>query len=691
MENCVNTSLKWKALTGALSTSKYEQKQEELRQRAEKISNASESDKIKEFLDLNDFVHSDVFKKTKKEIDALKYQGSEPQQKEKEFKKKSSDKRIKNYYKLNDSAELEFYHKHHDTDKLKRYHELKQYLESEAFNRDKDRVNEERKKMLSELEEKRKRYKSLKQELSWFLKLENSEQFNDFLHFKDSETFKHYLDLEKEVRNYSLKAVKQKLNNDKKKYQREKKTLEKRYKELKKQSAKADKSKTPFEHQKELERIKETLSKGTLDQKIKDSDINQSHEYIKIKEFENLKKNKRVKNASKYYFSDKYKKYQEVKGSAKEQELKELQEFMKGPYKEEKEKAKQYTFKNSDAYSRKEEFKVLKKDNDIKRVLKTEKSQAFKDFKSLDGSKEIEDYESLKAYVESDEFKEKKKYLKDSKRFKRSEEYEKQQRYKALVKDTEVKFYLKHKDDKDIEEFRSWECTFDDDFSDNSSATKWSPLPFPAASFIRGTYSQWDEDQFYSEDKNHFFSSGKLVLKTTREEAEGMAWHPKMGFVPKKFNYTSANLNSGKAFSQQFGKFEAKVKCAHAKGLSHILALSSGRLAPQIQLFKQIEKGDNKFSTGLIYAGRNGIPSRKECVVSGLDLSKDYHIFTLIWNENLIEWKVNGVTLAKQTNDVPKAPLFWNLLAVKPSEETLDKSSAEMEMEWVRAYKKKVS
>jgi beta-glucanase (GH16 family) len=259
------------------------------------------------------------------------------------------------------------------------------------------------------------------------------------------------------------------------------------------------------------------------------------------------------------------------------------------------------------------------------------------------------------------------------------------------VKDTEVKFYLKHKDDKDIEEFRSWECTFDDDFSDNSSATKWSPLPFPAGSFIRGTYSQWDEDQFYTEDKNHFFSSGKLVLKTTREEAEGMAWHPKMGFVPKKFNYTSANLNSGKAFSQQFGKFEAKVKCAHAKGLSHILALSSGRLAPQIQLFKQIEKGDNKFSTGLIYAGRNGIPSRKECVVSGLDLSKDYHIFTLIWNENLIEWKVNGVTLAKQTNDVPKAPLFWNLLAVKPSEETLDKSSAEMEMEWVRAYKKKVS
>lgn len=363
---------------------------------------------------------------------------------------------------------------------------------------------------------------------------------------------------------------------------------------------------------------------------------------------------------------------------------------MKRSYKEEKEKAKQHSFKNSDAYSRKEEFKVLKKDSDIKRVLKTEQRQAFKDFKNLEGSQEIEDYENLKGLVESDEFKQKKKYLKDSKRFKRSEEYEKQQRYKALSKDDEVKFYLKHKDDKDIEEFRSWECTFDDGFSDNSSAGKWSPLPFPEISFIKGTYSQWNEDQSYTKDKNHFFSSGKLVLKTTREEAEGMAWHPKMGFVPKKFNYTSANLNSGKAFSQQFGKFEAKVKCTHTKGLTHILALSSGRIAPQIQLFKQSEKAANKFSTGLIHAGQSGNPSWKECNISGMDLSKEYHIFTLIWNENLIEWRVNGVTLAKQTSDVPSSPLFWSLLAAKPNEDALDKSSSEMKIDWVRAYKKRV-
>lgn len=689
MENCVNTSLKWKSLTGALSTSKYEKRQDEIRLRSEKLEKAADSEKVKEFLQLREFVESDAFKSKKKEIDALKYNGSELHQKEREFKKKSSVKKIKNYYKLKDSPELEFYQKHHNADKLKRFLELKEYVESDSFKRDKENIAQERKQKLSELENKKKRFKALKQKLKWFVKLDNSDKFNDFLHFKDSDTFKHYLALEEEVRNYSLKALKKKLNNDKKRYKKEKKSLEKRFKELKKQSHKADKNKEPFENQKELERIKETLAKGVIDQKIKDSDIKQSHEYIKINEFDKLKKNSRVKNAAKYYYSDKYKKFQGVKGGEEEKELKELQEFMQGNYKEGKEKAKQHHFKNSDAFARKQEYKVLKNDRDIKRVLKTEKKQAFKDYQELEGSSEIAEYEKLKSLVKSDDFKQQKSYLKDSKRFKKSDEYQKQQRYKQLAKDNGIKFFLKHKDDKDVEEFRSWNCTFSDDFSDASSAEKWSALPFPASTFLQGPYSQWDEDQCYTKDKNHVFASGKLVLKTKKEEAEGMAWHPKMGFVPKKFSCTAANLNTGKVFSQQFGKFEAKLRSDHVHGLVHVLALSSGRLVPQINLLRYGDKSKTHFTTGSYQINSSGDPNHSECVIKGLDLSRDYHIFTLIWNESLLEWKINGVTIAKQTSNIPVKPMFLNIFAAKLTEGPLSHAPVSMELQWVKAYKKR--
>jgi len=690
MENCFSSRLKWRSLTGALSTEKYEKRQRRLHDNYKRFRSIAESEKLNTFLELQEYVHSEEFKRKKREITSLKYKGSEPHQKEQAYKKKAADRRFKDYFKMKGSEELAFYENHKDAEKLQRYLELKEYMASDRFKADKKHVEQARKEAIEKLQQKKKRYKSLKKQLKWFLKLEGSQDFNDFLHFKDSDTFRHFLELEEEVKNYSLSHLKKRLKADRKRYIKEKKALEKRFAALKKEAHKADKHKQPFEQQQELERIKETLAKGTLDQKIKDSDIKQSHEYIKIEEYRKLKKNSRVKKAARYYFSDKYKKYLEKKDVPEIAELKELEAFMSAEYKPLLKQARNKTYKNAEVYKWVREYKTLKKDPDIKRVLKTEKSKRFKNYQDLIDTAELKSFEELKAHVNSEEFKKRKAYLKDKKRFRKSEEYAKQQELRQLQKTEEVKFYLRHKDNKDFAELAGWELTFEETFSGNELATSWSSQPFLASGFIEGTFSQWHEDQCYTEENNHRVH-GKLLIETKKEAMEGKAWHPQMGFVPKKFSTSSAMLHTGNSFKQKYGKFEVKARMDFATPLMHVIALSSGKQAPQIQLVMYGNQAKpNTFQVALFEnnAGGNDL-QRYECSLSGVNLSKDYHIFTVEWSEQRLEWKINGETIATRQKDIPAQELFWSVYSVKHNEKELSLNKAYLEVDWLRAYRQK--
>ncbi len=691
MENCFSSRLKWKALTGSLSTTKYEKEQQKLQQKHDRISKIESSEMLREYNELQSYLKSEDFKKEKKEIESLKYPGSEPWQKEKEYRKKKKDTRIKDYYKMKDSDELKFYENHKDAEKLKRFLELKEYVNSDKFKADKKEVANRRQKELDTVKQKRNRHRSLKKQYKWYLKLEESDDFKDFLHFKDSDTFQHFLELKSEVSNYSLPHLKKKLKTERKQLIKEKKTLEKRFKALKKEARKADKNKETFAHQKELERLKESLGKGTLDQKLKDTDLEQAHEYIKIKEFRELKKNKRIKNASKFYFSDKYKKYLEVKDNEEIAELKELEKYMEAEYKSQKAKAKAITYKNSDAYKWFQEYRTLKKDPDIKRVLKIEKTKRLKNYKALEGSEEIQAYEKLEAYINSDDFKKEKAWLKDSKRFKKTEAYKKQQKFKELKKADDIKYYLKHKEDKDVKEFSKWELTFEDNFTEDN-LSNWSSLPYGFSDYVKGTFSQWKEDQCYMESGNHKVTANKLVIETKNEPAEGKAWNPQMGFLPKKFNYTSAKLHSGNAFRQQYGKFEVKARMDFSSPITHAITLSSGRPAPQIQLAAYGDKSkSNLFHTALVNAAGTENQSAKAdyCTLKGAHLHKDYHIFTLEWTKERIEWKLNGITVALQTKNIPATELFFHLYGEVPAEQQKDAKHAAMEVDWVKAYRLK--
>jgi len=671
---------------------KIEEKREKIRNEFNRLNKIGSSEKLQKYIDLDQFINSKDYKDRKKAIEAQKYRGSEAYHKEKRYKKLARSSKIKTYYKVKDSADLKFLKEFKDSDKLNKFLELKKYFKSEKFPADKEQIKKERQKKINDLKSKKKEYQTLKRKFRWYEKLKNNRKFNDFLHFKDSDTFIQYLELEEEVKNYSLKEVKTRYKTRQKELKSEKKRLEKRYKQLEKQARKANKKKKPFPNEQELERLKETMAEGKYDKMIRDADYKQAIEYVKIQQFKELRKNKRIRTAAAFYHSENYRRYLEVQGSDELNRYEELKNYINQQYKKDLQNAKAHTYKNSEIYRQYQEYKQLKADKDIKRYLKFENSRKYKIFTELNNSELIEEYENLHQYVHTKEFSDYKKYMKDPKKFKLSDEYKQLQEYKNLKKDKDIKWYYRNKESRRFREHRMWELTFEESFeAAELDDNKWDTLPYPAKRFISGTYSQWNDEQLYKEAGNHKIDGGILKLETKKEEQEGKAWHPTMGFLPKKFGYTSAMLNTGENFRQQYGKFEAKIRMGYAYSLIQSFHLSSDYRAPEIVVADYGEtKSSKAFKAGAYVPAKDGQNSKgRKSKLKGRNLGGHYHLFTLLWDKNEIEWKINGLTIMKEKNNIPEKELFLNFFPSVQGEIDDKRFPVSLDIDWVSVYQKR--
>jgi hypothetical protein len=100
-------------------------------------------------------------------------------------------------------------------------------------------------------------------------------------------------------------------------------------------------------------------------------------------------------------------------------------------------------YKNSDEYSKEQEFLSLKKAKDIILYFKTLNGNYLSKFKTLDGSEKITSFEKLEKFIDSSQFRDKQKMKPIT--FKDSDEYKQFVEFKALKSSREIKSFLKSK------------------------------------------------------------------------------------------------------------------------------------------------------------------------------------------------------------------------------------------------------
>ena len=133
-----------------------------------------------------------------------------------------------------------------------------------------------------------------------------------------------------------------------------------------------------------------------------------------------------------------------------------LDKYINSPeYAERKEYYKNLIFKTSDEAKKEAEYLRLKKWHEIVFYYKFKASAGLAHFKILDGSKEIADYEQLKAFVESAEFHKVETYMKDKKKWEKTDEFRKSQEFDALYTNQNFKDYFKFIQNKAFADFKS--------------------------------------------------------------------------------------------------------------------------------------------------------------------------------------------------------------------------------------------
>lgn len=222
-----------------------------------------------------------------------------------------------------------------------------------------------------------------------------------------------------------------------------------------------------------------------------------SRQFNQFAEFEGLKKKPALKNFFKITGTPELKRFDSIANSEKLKEFDELQDYVKGgQFEKEKQEIKQQVFKGSveekhwfdfkrmdksaeikvyklfyqsetlkshETFAKSDklrnfvtlrnspendkqkinELKKLKRDVEIKNYFKLEKSRKIKLYRETVDSHHLKRYLELKELLQSKNYKRRETFLKDKTKFDKSEAFKKYKRYKDLVADSDIKFFLK--------------------------------------------------------------------------------------------------------------------------------------------------------------------------------------------------------------------------------------------------------
>ncbi len=323
-------------------------------------------------------------------------------------------------------------------------------------------------------------------------------------------------------------------------------------------------------------------------------------------------------------------------------------------------------------------FKQLKSNSAFKAAEKLVASEAYKNYKKIEGSDKLRKIDSLKQFVASPAFVSKKAELEDKNRFRKSDECKAIEELATLNKNADIKWYLSQKEKKTFVDADKWQLTFEEEFKGSRLDNKWLLGYYMGRKYSNVVYSLADERQNFVE-KNAVVSGGSLDIQTRAGKSDGQVWNPHAGgFIKKTFDSTSALINTGDSFRQKFGKFEFKVKVSGAKNpVTHNVWLSSDKNS-------EINVATFGLAPKSIKLGSQVGNNRNYTTVNDVKFESDYYIYALTWTPNKLTWSVNGVEVYAQNVAVPQDEMYIGLSSNVVGDGEV--GNADLNVEWVRVY-----
>jgi hypothetical protein len=466
-----------------------------------------------------------------------------------------------------------------------------------------------------------------------------------------------------------------------------------------------------------------------------------SEEHELEKEYYSLQKAKDIVQYFKTSGGSDLKRFRDLDGSEKIKGFEKLEWFISTPEFREKQKMRPVTFKDTDEYNKFQEYKILRKDREIKAYLKPKRKE------QPARTKLVEEFEKLEAFIKSPAFLSKKNMKPVT--FKDTEEFQKLQEYKRQKGSAEIKAFYTFKEGKEYANYLN--------VNDSKRLDRYNELKGYVASkeFIEKKNYLLDKKRF---EKTEMFSQLNEYEKLKKNE--DILWYFKVKDSDKfdvlkhrelTFNdeFESDRIDTSKWITNYYwGDKLLKDRFSVESDLhiytekdnfelrNSILKISTrpqrvnGKAWSADKGFTTKEFG---YTSGIITSGgsfrqKYGIFSAKlrlgnpesrsafwllsEAVTPHIDICRtgkgkvwcdifanksshlkasvgsryanDWFIFTLEWTPNSLTWLINDTEVFVQTSNVPQEPMYISLAG------GLDKpvnGSTSMDIDWVRVYR----
>lgn len=317
--------------------------------------------------------------------------------------------------------------------------------------------------------------------------------------------------------------------------------------------------------------------------------------------------------------------------------------------------------------------KEVTKSEKLMKFKRFENAKSYKTFTRLHNSYLIKEYEELKKKVSTPEFVKMNEFWANKNRWQLVAEYQKEKRFNELAQNPDIQFFMKEKPER-FNAYRSLSVSFSDEFDWNVlSKSNWNFGFYYKDKSLIGDHSFANEQQANNAGKNISVSNGVLQIATRKEHTKARAWDAVKGFVEKEFEYSSDVMQSADKIGQQYGIFQAKLRCSGK--INHAFWLGSGQKQPLVEIFHYNGKS--------IKVGTFDKNGKSEEMITGLNPS-DFYVYTLIWSEKEMVWMINNLVVYRTTNHIPKEemyPAFNSFIS-----QSQDASEGLLEVDWVRVY-----
>ena len=219
----------------------------------------------------------------------------------------------------------------------------------------------------------------------------------------------------------------------------------------------------------------------------------------------------------------------------------------------------------------------------------------------------------------------------------------------------------------------NWELVWSDEFD-------YSGLPDPTKWGYEEGYVRNNEEQYYTKARlnNAFVENGVLNIKAIKEsfpnkdyknatlEAAGQRWKT----VNENAKYTSACLITKDYASWTYGKIEVKAKLPAGSGIFPAIWTMGTNIysvgwpaCGEIDIMEFLGRSPANISANIHYKNPNDGSNAKAQASTGISSpSSEFHIYSIIWDENKITWQLDNKTFhtfyTDAAGDIFKKPQY---------------------------------